>query len=212
MKKKFLVFVLTLSAFGFSGVAFASGYIYDQKVSLDGQHVATLKIVAQDSQIKAESDFQGIKIIMLRGPQGTFSYYPEKKMAAKIPQESDPPNLTALIPQFQDYLAKSAAKKTGAETVDGKECEIYEFIEPSLDKPAKVWMWKEKQFPLRIEVTAPDGLTLIELQNIEFDPQIPAAAFSLPPDVQIVDMENPPAEETTPQSAPAEPEPQAQAG
>ena len=168
--------------------AYAFSVSYDQKVSIDNNPVANIKVVVKDENMWAESDFGGMKTVMLRNETGSYSYVPAQNVATKIPAEMDRPNLTRDLPHFMDFLTANSAKKVGQETVDGKECEIYTFIEPMVQKESKAWVWAEKNFPVKIEVPAPEGLTKVELNNIQFDPATDANTFNLPEGVKILDF------------------------
>ena len=168
--------------------AFAFSVSYDQRVTVENNVVADIKVTVQDSLMWAESDFSGMKTVMLRNEGGAFSYMPDQKMATKIPAAMDRPNLTRDLPHFMDFLKQNAGEKIGSEKVEGRDCDIYKFTEPTIKKEAKAWVWTEKQFPIKIEVPAPEGLTRVELSNIQFDPKIDAAIFQIPADVKIIDF------------------------
>lgn len=186
MKIRLTLLVLFLSLF--TTQAFAFSVSYDQKVSVDGNPVANIKVIVKDENMWAESDFGGMKTVMLRNESGNYSYVPANNVATKIPAEMDRPNLTRDLPHFVDFLKAHNGEKIGAETLEGKECDVYKFVEPMVQKEAKAWVWKEKQFPVKIEVPAPEGLTVVELNNIQFDPKTDAATFSLPKEAKIIDF------------------------
>lgn len=167
---------------------------YEQKVSISNNPVATVKVIVQDKNMWAQSSFSGMETIVIRNAAGAYSYLPSVKTATKIPAEMDRPNLTTDLPNFLDFLKKNGGTKIGTEQVSGKSTDVYQFTEPTLQKEAKVWVWSEKNFPVKIEVPAPDGLTLVELYNIQFEPPIAANQFELPADTKIVDLQAVPAE------------------
>jgi outer membrane lipoprotein-sorting protein len=184
----FFIAVLVYALLGPAGPAQAVTASYDQYVTLNGTPVAEIKVLVKGSWLKAESNFEGLQIIMLRNVQGIFSYYPAQKTATQIPREMDAPNVTVQIPDYARFLNENKARKVGAETIDGKECDIYKFIEPALQREATAWMWKEKKFPLQIEVLAPQGTTLIQIQNLKIGAEIPNSAFDLPVNTKILDL------------------------
>lgn len=180
---------LAFFIFGIVCPAFSFSVSYDQKVTLEKNVLAVIKVLVQDEKMSAQSSFNGMESIILRNETGTYSYMPSQKMATKIPAAMDRPNLTRDLPRFMDFLKQNEGKKVGSETVEGKACDIYTFTEPTLKREAKAWVWAEKNFPLRIEVPSPEGLTLVELSNIQFDPKIPENQFKLPADVKVIDLE-----------------------
>ena len=56
-----------------------------------------------------------------------------------------------------------------------------------------VWLWKEKNFPVKIEVTSAAGSTTIDFENVKFDPEIAANLFQVPEGVKVMDLPIPPA-------------------
>lgn len=191
MKKSLFIFALFL--FTSFTQAWAYSVSYTQKVLVDKDPVATIKVVNQDENLRAESDFNGMSAIMIRNATGIYSWLPEQKVVTKLPAEMDKPNITRDLPKFMDFLNKNNGKKIGSETKDGKELDIYTFLEPNIQKEGKVWIWREKQFPVRIEVKADEGVTIVELSDINFSPAIEAAAFEIPKDLKILDLSAKPA-------------------
>lgn len=188
MKSKFSVFFFLLSlSILFSGRAMAMTVSYDQKVSIDSNPVATIKVLVRDEQMRAESDFNGVTSVLYRNAKGTYSYLPQQKMAALLPAALDRPNITRDIPNYMEFLNKNEGKKTGTETLNGVECDVYTFMEPNILRPGKSWVWKEKSFPVKIEVDAPEGKTTIEISNVNFAPAVQDSDFELPADAKIFD-------------------------
>jgi outer membrane lipoprotein-sorting protein len=74
--------------------------------------------------------------------------------------------------------------KVGTETLDGKLCDVYQYTFENISA-AKVWVWKEKSFPIRMEATTSSGTMVIEYDNIVFGP-LSNDLFQLPAGVQIM--------------------------
>lgn len=188
MKSKFAVFFFLLSLSVLStGQALALTVSYDQKVSIDSNPVATVKVLVRDDQMRAESDFNGVASVLYRNAKGTYSYLPQQKMAALLPAALDRPNITRDIPKYMEFLEKNQGKKTGTETINGVECDVYTFMEPNILRPGKAWVWREKTFPVKIEVDAPEGKTTIEISNVNFTPAVQDSDFELPADAKVFD-------------------------
>lgn len=51
-----------------------------------------------------------------------------------------------------------------------------------------VWVWKQKQFPVKITMNGPDGQSVVELSNIQLDASTSDTDFQLPAGVQVMDM------------------------
>ncbi len=86
---------------------------YEQKVSVGDQVIANVKVVNRENSMRAESDFSGLKTVMLRNTKGLFSYLPAQNMATQIPAAMDRPNLSKDIPRFGDFLKSVSAVKSG---------------------------------------------------------------------------------------------------
>ena len=185
----FSIFVFVLLSLGRLNQSFALEATYDQKVSVDGNAIATIKVSTKGELMKAESNFGGMITVMIRNASGTYSYLPVQKMATKIPASMDRPNLTRDLPHFMEFLQKNKGEKIGSEKVGTYETDVYKFVEPISKKDAKAWVWKEKSFPVKIEVKAPEGLTLVELSNINIGAKVDEASFQLPADTKIIDLE-----------------------
>lgn len=192
--------ILSIAAlFIFQEIGWGFAVTYDQKVTVEGNPIAEIKVVSKDAKMRAESNFGGMTAVMLRNETGTYSYLPAQNMATKIPASMDRPNLTRDIPRFMEFLQENNGQKIGSEVLEGnKEADIYTFIEPTLKKEAKAWVWKEKNFPLKIEVNAPEGRTVVELYNINLAPQINEKDFQVPTGAKVVDLAAPPASTPTP--------------
>ncbi len=194
--KKTVLSALAFVAFLFipySG-AYCFSVSYDQTVKLENNLVAEVKVVVKDDFMRAESKFGDAVSVMYRNETGIYSYLPAEKVATKIPAAMDTPNLTRDLPNFTDYLQRNAGVKTGSEVLNGLQCDIYEFNEPTIQKKSKAWIWTEKSFPVKIEVPAPEGLTTVELSNIQFDPIVEASVFQLPAEAEVIDFNNLPSQ------------------
>ena len=73
----------------------------------------------------------------------------------------------------------------GSEVVDGKDCWVVEASAEGVS--TKYWIWKEKGFPVKVEVDTAEGKTTMEYKNIDFG-NIPDSEFELPAGVQIMEM------------------------
>jgi outer membrane lipoprotein-sorting protein len=71
----------------------------------------------------------------------------------------------------------------GTETLDSKLCDVYQYSFEGAT--AKVWVWKEKSFPIRMETTTSSGTSTLEYENIVFG-TLSDSLFQLPAGVQIM--------------------------
>jgi len=80
--------------------------------------------------------------------------------------------------------------KTGEEKLGNKECEIYSFNDKSSGQPAtgKVWLWKEKNFPIRMVLEAEGQSVTIEHSDVQVNEAVSPAMFEAPVGVKFVDL------------------------
>ena len=190
MNKSFRVMVLALMLFStfkvVSALAFSASY--DQEVTVNGNPIAAFKVQLQDKSMKASTNLGGVETFMIRNDSGTYNFVPSQKQATKLPDDARP-NITDELPHYIDFLNKNGAKVTGSESKGGYECDIYEFIDPNTKAASKAWVWKEKQFPVRIEVNAPEGLTAVEFKNIDLEKSIEGKEFQIPEGITVTSYE-----------------------
>jgi len=115
------------------------------------------------------------------GAHVMYQYFPDQNLAYRMAYNQ--PETTALtetqsIPDY-DYT------ELGTETMDGKVCLVVEYSYGGVT--AKMWIWKQYGFPIRVETTTAEGTTVVEYRNIDFG-DIPDNMFQIPAGVQIVDI------------------------
>ena len=167
--------------------ALAFSVSYDQVISSNNQQVQ-FAVKVKDKDVRVESSVGGVKSIMIKNKSGYFNYLPTQNKAIKIPEQMQRPNLTDDLPDFGGFLKRNKATVAGSETVQGHNTDIYQFVGPG-GAETKVWLWKEKQFPLKIEVKEASHVATIDLTNIQFDPATDETTFQLPPNVKITDLQ-----------------------
>ena len=180
----FSISISTLSA----PSAWALSATFDQKVSVNDEPITSFQVTIKDKKVRAESSFQQLTAVMIKNETGYYSYIPKEKTATKIPNQLQPRNIIDDLPDFKGFLEKVGGKKTSSETVDGEVCDVYDFKDPINQENAKAWLSQTKNFPLKIEIKTPEGTTRIEFRNVKIDAPIDDALFTIPADVNIVDM------------------------
>jgi len=88
-----------------------------------------------------------------------YNWYPDQHVACQVPtgqgQDNPQENATQIIPTY-----------LGTDTVDGKLCDVYQWT--SGGSSMKEWIWKEKTFPIRMEITTSSGTSTMDFNNIVF--------------------------------------------
>ena len=160
---------------------------YDQKTT-HGRQVYQSKISMQDQLFRMDMTLDGQASSILRNAEGMFTVMPSQGMAMRMPRLQPGQGPIRGAENYAQYLQEQHAEPAGSETIDGKACDIYQFTDPEAGGTTKVWVWKEKMFPIRFETEGDGGKTVTELSNIQLGQAIPHETFQLPAGVQVMDM------------------------
>lgn len=194
---------MLLLVLGSNASAWAFTAVYDQEVSIKGTPVAVFNVMLQDKNMKAKTTINGVDTYMVRNETGIYNYVPAQKQALKLPVESGP-NISDDLPNYPEFLKKNNAVLKKTEQYAGVECDVYEFTDPLINASSRAWLWKEKNFPVRIEVDAPEGLTAVDFKNIKIGEPINAEEFVIPAETQILQPQMAPPQGEAPATAPAD--------
>jgi outer membrane lipoprotein-sorting protein len=155
---------------------------YDMLIS--GQGVSmTGTIWWEADKMRMEQTTQGMaSITFIDGISKTMTVYmPAQNMAVKAPYDSAQMSQSPV--EQSNSIANSNGRVTGTATVDGKLCSVVEYT--GTEGSVKVWVWKDKGIPLRIETTASSGKTTVEYKNFDFS-DIPDSMFVLPAGIPVM--------------------------
>jgi outer membrane lipoprotein-sorting protein len=102
------------------------------------------------------------------------------------------------LAQFTEVFSKIDTwkkSKAGVEEVGGRTCEVYAFRDTTDGQPVegKVWIWGEKNFPLRIVQESQGRKVSVEHTDVEVNEGVSASLFAAPAGVKFME---------TPASAP----------
>ena len=172
---------------GASADAAAFSASYDQKMT-QGRDVYTSTVAMKDGFFRMEMTMGGATSIILRNAQGTFTVMPDEGIAMKTPALQPGQEPVEGADNYGQYLQQRQAERIGSETIDGHACDVYRYTDPAAEGATTVWVWKDKMFPVRVEMDGPDGKMVTELSNIRLGAAIPDSAFALPDDVEVIDM------------------------
>lgn len=80
--------------------------------------------------------------------------------------------------------------KTGEEKLGEKTCDIYSFSDKSggLTTTGKVWLWAEKNFPMRMKLEAQGQSVTVEHSDVQVNEDVSPAMFEAPAGVKFVDL------------------------
>ncbi len=169
----------------FSSQAYAFTASYEQTTSgamSPAIHKRTVKI--KDSKIRMEMDTPEGKTIAIIEEDTMYSYLPSDNTAIKM-QNPFSAEL-AVLSDYKAYLESLEAKLVGSENIGSYDCDIYEFIDPRINLPSKVWLWKSKNFPVKVEMKTMDGPITMVMENVKVGIPIDDSEFTLPKGVEIM--------------------------
>jgi outer membrane lipoprotein-sorting protein len=101
------------------------------------------------------------------------------------------------LAQYTEVFAKLDTwkkAKTGAEKLGDKACEIYGFTDKSGGQTAtgRVWLWTEKNFPMRMVLEAQGQSVTIEHSDVQVNEAVPPAMFEAPAGMKFMDLPSAP--------------------
>ncbi len=160
---------------------------FEQVVTVPDAPQQSMKMYVKQDKMRIEVQAEGQQMIWIVDDAAKVAYMwlPAQNAAMKVGLAQFEAQLGS-EPEV-DVIANEAlaGKVVGTETVDGKVCDVYEY-ETDGGK-AKAWIWREKGFPLRTEVTTASGKVVSEMKNVQFG-NVPDNLFQLPAGVQVMDL------------------------
>lgn len=159
--------------------------------------------------MRMEQIAEGEKMITLMKEGAMYLYYPSQKMAMKMDISAGAGQGGQENPKdMVKYLKSIEAKPLGQERIEDKLCDVYQITYPQTGLPAdlsseasakgeasakagargKIWVWREKNFPLKSVMTVGSETTTIEYRNVQMGISIPDSYFEIPSGTQIMDM------------------------
>lgn len=169
--------------------AWAFSVSYDQQMT-QGRSVYQSKVVLKDQRFRMDMTAQGQAMMIIHNAEGTYTVMPSEHMAMKTPQLHPGQGPVKGASDYAQYLQQQHAEKIGSDTIEGHACDLYRYTDSETGELTTVWVWKDKMFPLKFEIEAKQGKTLIELSNIQLGAAISDDVFQLPAGIQVMDMGN----------------------
>lgn len=154
---------------------------YDMVMTAPGQDTMTSKVWLKGEKMKTESEVEGeTSITIIDGEEEVmYVYMPDENMAYKMDFSNAPESAVGETEDILDFDYEII----GTETVDGKSCLVVQWTDEGMT--SKTWIWKDRGFPIKMEITTSEGTTTIEYKNIQFV-NISDSEFELPAGVQII--------------------------
>lgn len=145
----------------------------------------------------------GLRIMLLRNGKGVYQINQSSHDGHKWPKEWERdlgPQVNLVGGPQGDpwvFLQRVKAKRTGAETYNGRPCEIWSYSVPGTKKGThqifRVWMAKPAGTPLKLETRVPTprggfNTVGIEYKSYRWGMAIPDSFFDVPQGTKIVDL------------------------
>ena len=185
-------------------------YKYAMDISSSNGSSGSYKIWVKSNKWRMEmnlTEATGEEFAVIWLDDGEFSYFysPLENSAMKSASGEDFAGTAGFGVEFfsesyNDYASESAAKAAcaaspdcesvnivGQETYKGQDTIIYEMV--GTEGTIKMWVSKDRAWPVKWEMTAPDGTTqIMEFSEIDLNPNIPDSTFQIPSGVEIIDL------------------------
>lgn len=153
------------------------------------------KMWIKGSKMRWEGKSERLPVCIVKNGQGTFLIHPWKKIVAKYPKESPRGNPKAIFPgpagSIKAFLATVKAEKSGSESVEGKKCVIYTFLDPVSRRQCKIWINNKSNKPVKLVVKGKrvkmDTLTAT-YTKYEIGGKYPESLFELPKGYDVRQM------------------------
>jgi len=184
------VLILIVAALFISGSLFSRpGMVHAEEFSADivtDMHTGSVngKIYFKNTQLN-RSDMMGM-INIVKYPDVYQLFTGTKKYHVSNVTELETDDPMAGITDFKAWATENDLKKTGTESLEGFDCDIYEGTievdeETGETAPMKIWLSRKLQYPLKTEtlMPAPVGSVVSVVKNIKTGKQ-PAHLFEIP--------------------------------
>lgn len=185
-KLRFFIFLSIAIFFCIDASAFTASY---EQTSTGSGIVKpqTQLIKVKDKKIKIEMDTAEGKGIAIIEGDTMISYVPSQNIAYKM--KNNMSHNTCVLADYAAYLKSLDAKVVGSEKLGPYDCEIYEFIDPRVNVKSKVWLWKAKKFPVKVEMETPHGPVTTLMKDVKIGVYLDDSEFRLPEGVKVIEVQ-----------------------
>jgi len=159
------------------------GLTYDAVTTINGEEAFEVKFAVKVPNIRIETGSPeiGMKMVcIINTDEGAvYALSPDQETATKMSLAQFEVD-TATPQDYAQSMDPDSMKYIKTETLDGKECLVYEIDEQ--DSSAKVWLWKDYGIPLRVEVMYEGEPVVTEYKNVQIT-ELDDSLFELPEEV-----------------------------
>ena len=186
MKRMVQTYVL-ICAMLFSVNAFAFTASYVQITSGDNLPKSDRRLVKmKDNKIRMEMKSpQGEDVVVILDGSAMYSYVPSRNEAYRM--QSAMSHDMSVMSDYESYLRSLDADIVGSEKVGSYDCDVYEFTDPRINADSRVWLWKSKNFPVKVEIDMRGSTMTTEMEDVKIGLPIADSEFVIPDSVEIIE-------------------------
>ncbi len=159
------------------------GLTYDAVTTVNGEESFEVKYAVKVPNIRIETGSPEIGMTMvciINTDEGVvYALSPDQQTATKMSLAQFEVD-TATPLDYAKSMEPDSMKYINTETLDSKECLVYEITEQ--DSTGKVWLWKDYGIPLRVEFTYDGDRVVNEYKNVQVT-ELDDSLFKLPQEV-----------------------------
>ena len=160
---------------------------YEQTVTT-GREETQSRVIVKDWMFRIERTLHGKPMVTVRNPKGIFSFYPEKKIGAKITSmDATQQRFLDHVANYPQYLQRQQARLIAEEDAGIYPCQVYLVEDRAMGGNLKVWLWTEEHVPVKLLMISPRGKVTVQLSNIQVGIRAADTLFELPVGIELTD-------------------------
>lgn len=152
------------------------------------EKIVVSTVWVKEEKLRMEQFLEGQEVIILISDGTTYLYYPAFNMALKTETNITVRQSGKYLKEIVEYIEDTKANLWGQEQVNGHLCDIYQIIDPQMEIKSTVWIWKERNLPMKLVVVDNTKTVTTYYSNIRTGINIPDTYFSPPPETCIIDI------------------------
>lgn len=163
---------------------------YKQTLTGMGMREMTMQVWMKGNMMRVDSTPGGQLVTTIRRPDGLYNYVPSQNMLTKMP-EMNPKEEIRNPREYIEHLYGMGISPVGAEKVGQYDCNVYKYKDTFSGSPTTAWIWKEKNFPVKIEMQTPFGTSTAVFSDININIAVSDRLFELPKNARFFDISDP---------------------
>ncbi|MBI5394027.1 MAG: outer membrane lipoprotein carrier protein LolA [Verrucomicrobia bacterium] len=168
---------------------------WKQTVTMTGADAASLQNIKAElwflspDRLRVVTVVDGKRQVILIGGGLAHVFEEGGEMGVRMPLQKQMLDKLAQFTEVFSKLDSWKKSKVGTEKVGDKTCDLYAFKDAADGQviEGKVWLWKEKNFPVRIAQSSQGRTVTIEHSEAEINETVPPELFEPPKGVKFVE-------------------------